>query len=310
MSKRIIMNKKSKILDALGKLNIKQMDEDVYLLIGKNNGTFPYSNSLLILDEKVVLVDSGLGDELLHIIKGEVDVLINSHYHIDHILGNHLFNELWVVEEEAGITGSFENYKRFAGILGTSVEGDWLRWFHQHFKFHTSFYTRIFKHNEVFRFGETEWKTIHTPGHSPGHCCFYEPNKKLMFSSDIDLTPFGPWYGNPNANLTDFIQSIKKLSDFNIDVIATSHTKPIENNINKALEDYLNIIFEREERILEILEKEKTLEQLETYNIMYKKEQKRYKAFAWFEKNMIKKHLDRLIELGKVERTGKRYRTL
>jgi glyoxylase-like metal-dependent hydrolase (beta-lactamase superfamily II) len=310
LNARDAMKKGSQLMEALSKLNTEQLDDNVYLIIGKNKGTFPYSNSLLIVDEEVVLLDSGIGDEQLQVLKDEVKILINTHYHIDHILGNHLFQKLWVVEEEAGVTSSFENYKRFAGILGTSIENDWLRWFHQHFNFQASSYTRTFKSNEFFKFGETQWEAVHTPGHSPGHCCFYEPNKRLMFSSDIDLTSFGPWYGNPNANLTDFIESIKKLSDFDMDVIATSHTMPLKNNINQALNDYLDKIFEREERVLEILEKEKTVEELETYNIMYKKEQKRYKAFAWFEQNMIKKHIDRLIKLGKVERNGERYKAL
>lgn len=304
------MSKRKQLLAPFSKLITKPLDDDVYLIIGKNNGTFPYSNSLLILDEEVVLIDSGVGNELLEGIKDYVDIMINSHYHIDHILGNHLFKELWVVEEEAGVTSSFSRYKKHAGILGSPIEEDWMRWFHQYFKFYPSSPTKTFKPNEVLNFGETKWVAVHTPGHTSGHCCFYEPNKKLMFSTDIDLTPFGPWYGNPPANLPDFIESIKKLSDFEMDVIATSHAMPIRDNISQALEDYLKIIFERDESILEILEKEKTIEELETYNIIYKKEQKRYKAFAWFEQNMIKKHLDRLIEMDKVEKIGDKYKTI
>ena len=129
------MGNKSKLLDALSKLNNKQLDEDVYLIIGKNEGTFPYSNSLLILDEEVVLIDSGVGNEHLEIIKDDIDIVINSHYHIDHILGNHLFSALWVVEEEAGVTSSFQSYKKHAGILGSPIEKDWVRWFHQYFRF-------------------------------------------------------------------------------------------------------------------------------------------------------------------------------
>lgn len=304
------MVKKSQLIDALNKLNTEQLDDDVYLIIGKNKGTFPYSNSLLIVDEEVVLIDSGIGDEQLEIIKDEVDIMINSHYHIDHILGNYLFENLWIVEEEADATSSFENYKRFAGILGTSIEESWLAWFHQYFEFHASFPTRIFKPNEVFKFGNTKWQAVHTPGHSPGHCAFYEPKQKIMFASDIDLTPFGPWYGNPTANLPDFIDSIKLLSDFEIDIICSSHSYPQENNIKKALGDYLNIIFVRNERILDLLETKRTLDDLESQDIIYNKSQKRYKAFAWFEKNMLKKHIDLLMDKGKVERVGEKFRAI
>jgi glyoxylase-like metal-dependent hydrolase (beta-lactamase superfamily II) len=301
------MVKKSRLKEALNKLNIKQLDDDVYLIIGLNKGTFPYSNSLLIVDEEVVLIDSGIGDEQLEVLKDEVDILINSHYHIDHILGNYLFENLWIVEEEADVTSSFENYKRFAGILGTSIEDSWLAWFHQYFKFHASTPTRIFKPNEVFKFGNTNWRAVHTPGHSTGHCAFYEPKRKIMFASDIDLSPFGPWYGNPTANLPDFIDSIKLISDYNIDLICSSHSYPQKDNIKESLGDYLDIIFVRNERILKLLESQRTIDDLESQDIIYNKSQKRYKAFAWFEKNMLKKHIDLLIEMGKVEKEGEKY---
>jgi glyoxylase-like metal-dependent hydrolase (beta-lactamase superfamily II) len=304
------MVKKVQLKDSLNKLNSVQLDEDVYLIIGKNKGTFPYSNSLLIADEEVVLIDSGIGEEQLGIIKDEVDILINSHYHIDHILGNYLFENLWIVEEEADVTSSFENYKRFAGILGTSIEDSWLAWFHQYFKFHASSPTSIFKSNEVFKFGDTNWQAVHTPGHSPGHCAFYEPRRKIMFASDIDLTPFGPWYGNPTADLPDFIDSIKLLSNFDIDVICSSHSYPKKDNIKEALVDYLNIVFARDRCILKLLEMERTIDDLESQDIIYNKSQKRYKAFAWFEKNMLKKHIDLLIETGKVEREGEKFRAI
>ena len=122
-----------------------------------------------------------------------------------------------------------------------------------------------------------------------------------MFSTDLDLTAFGPWYGNPNANLPHFIESIKKLLDFKMDVICTSHTYPLRNNIQQAIENFLNIIFEREERILGLLDKRMTLKELGECHIIYKKEQKKNKTYAWFELNMLKKHLERLIELDKVE---------
>jgi len=214
------------------------------------------------------------------------------------------------LEEEAGVTSSFENYKRYAGILGASVESDWLKWFHEYFVFQPSSPTRTFKPNEIFNFGETQWRAVHTPGHTPGHCCFYEPNRKIMFSTDIDLTSFGPWYGNPNANLGDFIKSIKALNEFEMGVICTSHSFPIRNNINKTIKDYLNIIYMRDDRILSLLKKEMSLNELEAKNIIYKKEQKTHLNFAWFEQNMIKKHLDRLIDLGKVEESEKRYKAL
>jgi glyoxylase-like metal-dependent hydrolase (beta-lactamase superfamily II) len=304
------MGDRNRLLNILKRMDTRPIDEDVHLIVGENSGTFPYSNSLLIMDEEVVLIDSGLGDERVVALSDHVDILINSHYHIDHILGNHLFEELWVIDKEAGVTSSFDNYKHYAGILDTPIESEWLSWFYEHFSFHPSSFSRIFKPNETFNFGNSSWRALHTPGHSPGHCVFYEPGRKIMFSSDVDLTPFGPWYGNPNANLKDLIQSIELILDYDIGVICSSHSFPQRTSIKEDIRAYLNTIYERDESILRCLEKQMTLDDLESQNIIYKESQKRYKAFAWFEKKMIEKHLDMLIEGGKVERVGDFYKAL
>lgn len=33
-------------------------------------------------------------------------------------------------------------------------------------------------------FGNTKLQVIHTPGHTPGHVCLYEPQEKILFSGD------------------------------------------------------------------------------------------------------------------------------
>jgi glyoxylase-like metal-dependent hydrolase (beta-lactamase superfamily II) len=296
--------------DILKNMDTQPIGQDIHFVIGENSGTFPYSNSLLITGDEVVLIDSGTGDERVRAISDHVDILINSHYHIDHILGNYLFKELWVIEEEAGVTSSFQNYKKYAGILDTPIESQWMSWFNEHFAFHPSSHTRTYKPNEVFRIGDMKWKAVHTPGHSPGHCVFYEPNRRIMFASDIDLTPFGPWYGNPNANLTDLIRSIKKLLDFDIEIICSSHSLPQTENIKEDLRTYLDIINQRDVTILDYLENGMTIDELESKNIIYKESQKRYKAFAWFEKKMIEKHLLIMIDKGMIELNNEIYRAI
>lgn len=65
------------------------------------------------------------------------------------------------------------------------------------------------------------------------------------FSSDIDLSRFGPWYGHLCSNVDDFICSIKKCIEINPSTIVTSHKGIFTDNIIQRLEDYLNVIYKR-----------------------------------------------------------------
>lgn len=40
-------------------------------------------------------------------------------------------------------------------------------------------------HNEVFKFGGSEFRIIHTPGHSPGSVCFKNDNEGYIISGDV-----------------------------------------------------------------------------------------------------------------------------
>ena len=58
---------------------------------------------------------------------------------------------------------------------------------------------------DIIRLGDTEIKVLHTPGHTPGHLSFFIPEHRLLFTADVDLTRFGPFYGHDFANINDFI---------------------------------------------------------------------------------------------------------
>ena len=40
-------------------------------------------------------------------------------------------------------------------------------------------------HNQVFKFGGSEFRIIHTPGHSPGSVCFRNDNEGYVISGDV-----------------------------------------------------------------------------------------------------------------------------
>ena len=45
--------------------------------------------------------------------------------------------------------------------------------------------TQSLQHEQVLTLGATEFKVLHTPGHSPGHVVFYAPEAGVVFCGDL-----------------------------------------------------------------------------------------------------------------------------
>ena len=85
--------------------------------------------------------------------------LLNTHLHIDHIFGNNF------MLDEFGL--SARAHEAVKGITPPPALGEYL------------------KDGEVVKFGHSELKVIHVPGHSPGGLCFYSDKDKLLVAGDV-----------------------------------------------------------------------------------------------------------------------------
>ncbi|MFQ5819941.1 MAG: MBL fold metallo-hydrolase [Candidatus Heimdallarchaeota archaeon] len=280
----------------------------------ESGARFPYSNSLLIRDERTVLIDTGLESILVERIAKEysVDLVINSHCHEDHIAGNYLFPESQICAHKLAtpIIKSVDQLIEIYDLRHPELEVHMLELMRK-LSLRDSRVDIEYEGDHVFHLGNTRLQVLHTPGHSPGHCCFLIPEENLIFLSDIDLTSFSPWYGALNSDLDSFIASIEKLKRMRFEIAVTSHKVELfkgYKNIQEKLTQYLNRIYQREEKLLNFLEIEHTLEEIVNQAIIYGKFHEPVATFKHMEKIMIQKHLDRLLVKGKVEKTGKRYK--
>ncbi len=68
---------------------------------------------------------------------------------------------------------------------------------------------------------------IWTPGHSPGHLCFWESDRRLMLSGDHVLpriTPNIPFHPQAGADpLGDYLRSLARLDEFDADEVLPAH---------------------------------------------------------------------------------------
>ena len=143
-------------------------------------------------------------------------------------------------------------------------------------------------------------ETIHTPGHTPGHIAFFIPEADLLFTGDVDLTPFGPFYGHDFADLDEFIQSIEKLQRIDAKIATTGHAGPFNGNIAESFRRYGEVVHLRDRLLLENLTRPKPLEYYKGRNLFYRSYPDYPDLIKWFELVHIEKHLSRLAGLGKV----------
>lgn len=283
----------------------KEITQNLFFIEGNNKGRYPYSNSLLVKDETNVLVDSGAGEEIMYrLAKNErIDFLINSHAHEDHIACNNLFDSnICINKLEMHVLDSVaDKLVEIYGCKNTVFDKE-MTFFIENFVKYNKIKVYIgFEDGFVFDLGDTKLRVIHTPGHSKGHSCFFDEKDKILFSADIDLSSFGPWYGAMDSDIDEFIESIERIKRLTPEIIISSHKGVIEEDIDVKLDEYKEKIYEREEKILEFIGKGKTLDEIVDQFIIYGNISEDLKQmYRPFEKNMIEKHLDRLIRDNKI----------
>jgi hydroxyacylglutathione hydrolase len=101
--------------------------------------------------------------------------LINTHCHIDHVLGNKFASELWSLElymhkedlpllQNAGNIGKMYGFEKYEGSP-----------YPKHF----------LTQDDTLTFGESSFKILFTPGHAPGHICLYSKENNLVIAGDV-----------------------------------------------------------------------------------------------------------------------------
>jgi glyoxylase-like metal-dependent hydrolase (beta-lactamase superfamily II) len=275
---------------------------DVYYISGKNNSRFPYCACLYVRGKNMrVLIDAGMGSSHIQPVKKlGIDVLILSHCHIDHRLTRREIAgvPVWCHKKEATYLGDKELFLLATGIARSGF--DLMSFFDSAIDLFDVKISRTLVDGEKIDLGGLTLVTLHTAGHSPGHLAFYIPEHELLFSADVDLTPFGPFYGHDFADIDDFIQSIKRLRKLNPKIAATGHAGPFEGNISKHFDDYEEVIYRRDRLVLEHLTQPRSLEYFTGRNLIFRSYPVDPFLMQWFELIHIEKHLKRLASMGKV----------
>lgn len=285
---------------------------NIIFVPGPSNGRYPYCNSIYIDDSRRAVIDAGSDEHFLRGLKEtqQVDMLINSHYHEDHIMFNFLFPhaDLCVHKVEVPCYQSIWNLLDYYGLIGTEHEQTWHDIIINTFHYRERTPAMVFQDGDVLHFGRTRMVVVHTPGHSPGHCSFYFPEEGVLYLGDLDMTGFGPWYGDRVSDIDDTIASVHRLMKIPARTFISAHEAGIvEGDLSEVAEAYLAVIDERERKLLAYLDQPRTLDEIVSQWLIYKRPREPKYLFEFAERALVKKHLERLEKKKTVTRDEGRY---
>jgi glyoxylase-like metal-dependent hydrolase (beta-lactamase superfamily II) len=164
----------------------------------------------------------------------------------------------------------------------------------------------LFEGGHVFDFGTTRMEAVHAPGHCDDHYGFYFPAQRILFTTDIDFSPFGPWYGNEESNIDEFMASVRRLQAYKVRAVVSSHAGLITKGIREAFDSFLKVFEERDRAILDFLSRPRSLEDFVDRALIYRRYPDRPEILRFWERQMIAKHLKRLVDKKVVsERQGR-----
>ena len=93
---------------------------------------------------------------------------------------------------------------------------------------------------------------IHTPGHTRGHMCLYEPRNRLLFSGDHilgDISPIIMCFSDEVNPLEQYLNSLKKTRSLDIKLVCPGHRGIIDDH-RKAID---TIYSHHQKRLREVL---------------------------------------------------------
>ncbi len=166
-------------------------------------------NTYLAYDEtkECVIIDPGCYSreeqyELTEFIESEklrVKYLLNTHCHVDHVLGNYFIKDKYrvpfLMHEQDFAT--LKSVKLYAPMYGFP-------------SYHEAEPDGFLKEGEEVKFGNARWKILFLPGHAPGHIGFYDDKEKIIFGGDVLFDSSIGRTDLPGGNFNTLLHSIQQ----------------------------------------------------------------------------------------------------
>ncbi|MGH7893414.1 MAG: MBL fold metallo-hydrolase [Candidatus Binatia bacterium] len=275
------------------------------VLTGEKNGKYPQGNSLLVEGaEETVVIDPSVAVAEGRFELPRVDRVLNSHCHEDHVAGNGRFPGVPWHLHEADLPGirSLRGIMAIYGFEG-EVDATWAKVVVEQFHFTPRPDPTPFRGGDVFDLGGgVRVRVIHAPGHTRGHSFLHVEPDDVLYLGDVDLSSFGPYYGDAWSSLPDFERTLAMAATLEARWYATFHHIGVVEGrpaFLERLDRFAAVIADREHRLLEFLREPHTLGEIAVHRFVYRPTDP--VSFADpVERRSMGQHLERLVAAGRV----------
>lgn len=279
------------------------------IFFGTKNGKYPDGNQVIVRSTDIIaafdtpLVSNQIGPEF-----DSADIVVLGHVHEDHMAGLHRVPNAAIHVPEADLAAA-QSWEGLAAAYGVSGDESQLlrQRFEQDFHYQPQPHAIGYTDGMTWDLGKVKVHAIHMPGHTPGHSVLLIEPDGIAFIGDIDLSGFGPYYGDAHSSLSAFRQTLQELPTLPAKSWISFHHRGLYTDRQSFLEDleiYISKIQLREERLLDLLRASpKTLAELVKKRILYPPDYNELWV-EFSERNTIIQHLAELIEQGRVQQHG------
>lgn len=187
--------------------------------------------TLVVGEEKALLLDTGYGighlDETIAQITDLPLIIVNSHGHVDHVLGNRFFDEAYLHPADIEVYQQHTTQDRRHAIA--SMQNAQPELFPADFSpdaYLAGYKTKILPVNEgdVFDLGGVRLTVVHAPGHTPGGIALLDDRDRLLLAGDA-ISPHVWMFLQESTSIATYIQSLQKLQKLSnqYDAIIAGH---------------------------------------------------------------------------------------
>lgn len=243
----------------------------VTVLAAANGGAYPYGNTVVVRGSGgTLLVDPSLA---LDAPPTGVDAVVVSHAHEDHLVGLGRFAAA-VHVHTADVAAVRSRAVMLAGYglpepdVATS-EPSLL----EEFRIADRPDAAEFADGHRFDLGDRSATVVHLPGHTAGHSGLLVEPDGFLYVADIDLTSFGPYYGDVGSDLEAFEASMRRCAEIDARWFGTFHQKGVIDGaaeFRQRLDAYRGVVAARDRRLLDLLARPRTVAEVVEQRLVYR----------------------------------------